>query len=531
MTMMCAMVGGGAAGSGAGGRDTGGGAVARLMGIGAAGVDGIIPDEETCRQYLNMDGELYALAVRTLRWLRSDPVGAAALPRLHDLIVRRGDVPAAAAVCRALRSHAAVFAPYVDNPVDNRSVGNCTVDNHVDNTAATVDNSVDNLTDPSYADTLLAAVMIDCLPAAVRHMESLGVPDDVIEATLRDFAIWADVYRTKTGRPGIWELEWNLLSFTGDILRVGRLQYESITFAEPYYIFRRAASDGVAGSSDTAGAAGRSGGRSPSDEQPDAAPAGQTAASPDAWPDNVVILAAAGLHVRADGRLQGTNGRSDDTGFTTVLTAESAVLTAESAALPTGVVTVTGNPVDVRSGVIRREPMTIRVDVRGGGHRASGVRPDGPAPAQAVPSAQAAAPAAQPTYDLLLAPGMPTTSMHIPAEGPLSPELVDESIVRARTLLARIGRGTATGFCESWLLDPALERFSPAESNICRFMRRYVKFPVRSSHPMIVERVFGWGADVLATADLPERTGLQRRLKAYLLAGGEVYDTGGILLF
>lgn len=510
--------------------------VKSMTGCGGCDDASVAADAAMCRRWFGMNGDLFELTGRTLRWLRSDPVGAAALPRLRDLIVRRGNVPAAAAMCRALRDHAAVFASRavddctvddctVNNyTVDNRIVDNCAnrrnsndiavdshVDNHRDNGDAlwtSVDKSVDNYAktnnyaETSYADTILAAVMVDCLPEAIAHMRSMGVPDDVIEATLRDFAIWAAVYTAKTGRPGIWELEWNLLSLTGNILRIGRLQYESIAFAEPYYIFRRSGS----------------------------AASCEMSESYESAPD-LVVIAAAGLRVRADGRLQGTNGDGDKAVFTTTLSAEGN--------------TVTGYPVDTRSGTIQNAPITFRLSatcvpsatqVPASASAASKpplARWDSGHDANATnePACMSSSIWAKLSYELILAPGMPTTSMHIPAEEPLTPESVNDSIVRADVLLSQIGRSTATGFCESWLLDPALERFSPAGGNICRFMRRFVKFPVRADHPMIIERVFGWGADRLAIGDLPEDTGLQRRLKQYLRDGGEVYDTAGVMLF
>lgn len=132
-------------------------------------------------------------------------------------------------------------------------------------------------------------------------------------------------------------------------------------------------------------------------------------------------------------------------------------------------------------------------------------------------------------YDLLLTPGLPATSVHIPEDGSLSPEAVGASFAEAVQLLSRLHRRTSIWFCESWLLDPNLERLESPDGNICRFMRRFAKFPVFSARPMIVERVFGWGADNLATADLPERTSLQRNLKRCLLSGGEMFDVGGVI--
>lgn len=47
---------------------------------------------------------------------------------------------------------------------------------------------------------------------------------------------------------------------------------------------------------------------------------------------------------------------------------------------------------------------------------------------------------------------------------------------------------------------------------------------------MVVERVFGWGADALDVHELPERSSLQRNLKHHLLQGGVMYDVGGVVV-
>lgn len=358
---------------------------------------------------------MYEPMARLLQWLQADEAGAAMLDRVRDLLLDERNVPAAGAVLSRLRDHAVVFYP------------------------SDTDRDPSAPTHTTAEDLTLAAAMAYCLPRAVRSMQSAGVPDDIIEATLRDFAIWARVYRDKTGRLGIGETDWNLLSLTGNILRIGRLQYESITFLDPYYVYRHQASGRLA------------------------------------------ILAAFGLQVRPDGRLQGTNGVRTDAGFTTTLTAEAT--------------TVIGYPVDTTQGTIQAEQ--VNLDQR--------------------------------EYDLLMAPGLPTTSVHIPEDGSLSPEAVGASFAEAVQFLSRLHRRTSIWFCESWLLDPNLERLESPDGNICRFMRRFAKFPVFSARPMIVERVFGWGADNLATADLPERTSLQRNLKRCLLSGGEMFDVGGVI--
>lgn len=362
-------------------------------------------DFALCERYFGMSRSLWEATDATLQWMLRDPVARPSLDRIRDRLVCHGDVAAAAGVCRTLRTHASVFAP-------NRAA----------------------------ADVTLAAAMAHCLPDAIGNMSDRGVPDPVIEATLRDFAVWADVYREKTGREGVWELEWNLLSLTGRILRIGRLQYESTVFAEPCYLFRRHADGGI------------------------------------------TALTAPGIHELPEGRPQGTNGMHTDGGFTTTLNLNGRELT--------------GNAIDMDRGVAL--PETVRLNLN--------------------------------DADLLLAPGMPVTNMHVPADGPLTPSAVNDSLNRASALLERLGRRTPVVMCESWLLDPALERFARADGNICRFMRRFRKFPVRAERPMIMDRVFGWDSGSIRLQNLPERTTLQRCLKAYLLNGGTVHDTAGVTL-
>ncbi|MBT1175844.1 DUF5596 domain-containing protein [Bifidobacterium sp. LC6] len=357
-------------------------------------------------RYYGMERDMVGPAAELLRWMRQDVTCVAMLERICSLTVADRNVPAAVAVHERLRAYVTTFYPM----------------------------------QPEGNDLALAAVMMHCLPAAVSQLESLGVPNNVIEATLRDFAIWARVHQERTGRPGIDETAWNLLSLTGNILRIGRLQYELTTFLEPYYVYR-CSNDG-----------------------------------------RIVIFAAPDLQVRLDGHWQGANGWHTKTGFVTALKADES--------------TLVGNPVDTDRGIIQAEPITIRRD----------------------------------EYDLVLAPGMPVTSVHIPEDGPLSPDAVDASFAKATQLLARLHRQAMPWFCESWLLDPSLERLSSPESNLCNFMRRFVKFPVASARPMMIERVFGWGANDCQTAALPERTSLQRNLKRFLLAGNAVYDVGGLML-
>ncbi|MBU2669855.1 DUF5596 domain-containing protein [Actinoplanes bogorensis] len=117
-----------------------------------------------------------------------------------------------------------------------------------------------------------------------------------------------------------------------------------------------------------------------------------------------------------------------------------------------------------------------------------------------------------------------TIGLHIPESGPLSPLSVQESLDQAREFFPRhFPEERYTEFsCGSWLLDPQLREYLPAESNIVRFQERFTLSPY--------EEPVGLDADVevkrfvfrtLSTPldQLPRRTALQRAVLDHWSAG------------
>lgn len=72
-------------------------------------------------------------------------------------------------------------------------------------------------------------------------------------------------------------------------------------------------------------------------------------------------------------------------------------------------------------------------------------------------------------------------SLHIPDAGPLSPDAVTASLDEGRAFFPRHFPGERyTAFaCGSWLLDPQLREYLPADSNIIRFQDRSSWSPTR----------------------------------------------------
>ena len=97
--------------------------------------------------------------------------------------------------------------------------------------------------------------------------------------------------------------------------------------------------------------------------------------------------------------------------------------------------------------------------------------------------------------------------VHIPADSPLDPGLVDASIEMAWGFFARhfplaAPRQRRIATCRSWLLDPQLAEYLPAGSRILAFQRRFTLVPrVETGDRDVVQFVFG------ATPADPDRPG------------------------
>lgn len=108
--------------------------------------------------------------------------------------------------------------------------------------------------------------------------------------------------------------------------------------------------------------------------------------------------------------------------------------------------------------------------------------------------------------------------IHIPAGEPLLPAAVDESLRRAAAFFPPEQRRLL--HCHSWLLSPELRELLSPGSNILYFQSLFDVYEEDFSFRQAEERVFGEIRDDIAS--YPERTGLQRSLKRYLLSGRSI---------
>lgn len=127
-------------------------------------------------------------------------------------------------------------------------------------------------------------------------------------------------------------------------------------------------------------------------------------------------------------------------------------------------------------------------------------------------------------------PGAGGLNIHIPEAGPLLPEECDRSLAAALPFFDRYfpGHGYRVGVCQSWLLDPQLAGYLPAESNIVRFQRRFELLPGSNVRNEAVLR-FVFRTEGTDLGALPQNTTLERAIVGHLRRGGAWHSRSGWL--
>ena len=120
--------------------------------------------------------------------------------------------------------------------------------------------------------------------------------------------------------------------------------------------------------------------------------------------------------------------------------------------------------------------------------------------------------------------GGTTLGLHIPESGPMTPEAIGASLDEARAFFPRHfpAEPYSAFSCGSWLLDPQLLEYLPADSNIARFQQRFTLEPYEpQGDPDADVEVLRFTFRTLTTplTRLPRRTALQRAIIDHLEAG------------
>lgn len=134
-------------------------------------------------------------------------------------------------------------------------------------------------------------------------------------------------------------------------------------------------------------------------------------------------------------------------------------------------------------------------------------------------------------YELSTLNGEKAISLHIPSDTDLLSEKVTQSLQNAKIFIKNHFSmyDGATYFCSSWLLSPALREVLPEKSKILDFAKRFTVI-AHDDEPEDY-KIWVYGRLDISPEDFAENTTLQRNLKKYVLAGGHVGETTGILNF
>ena len=131
-------------------------------------------------------------------------------------------------------------------------------------------------------------------------------------------------------------------------------------------------------------------------------------------------------------------------------------------------------------------------------------------------------------YELLTEKGRKMVSLHIPSDADLSLPALRASWETARHLLTRFPEyANGEWGCGSWLLSPNLKDMLPESSRILGFQK---SFQIRDTWTDVEFKEWVYGRVDIPNEELPERTSLQRNVKAFLLGGGAFLSAEGVLV-
>jgi hypothetical protein len=112
--------------------------------------------------------------------------------------------------------------------------------------------------------------------------------------------------------------------------------------------------------------------------------------------------------------------------------------------------------------------------------------------------------------------------VHIPETGPMTPDACDASIEWAREFFPKHfpEEAPVVATCTSWLLDPQLADYLPADSNIVRFQRRFTLRPEKTQPDNVSICRFVFHDPKPDLDAVPQDTTLERAIVAHIKAGG-----------
>ncbi len=121
--------------------------------------------------------------------------------------------------------------------------------------------------------------------------------------------------------------------------------------------------------------------------------------------------------------------------------------------------------------------------------------------------------------------------VHIPEGEPLDPEECQKSFERSKTFFAKYfpdfkyDRYT----CHSWLLDRTMLKFLKKDSNVEKFMNLFTETHSDKSDAAL-KYIFKWNTTRETLKDAEPKSTFAAKVKEYVLAGGELFETEGEIL-
>ncbi|MDC7242190.1 MAG: acyltransferase domain-containing protein, partial [Spirochaetales bacterium] len=132
-------------------------------------------------------------------------------------------------------------------------------------------------------------------------------------------------------------------------------------------------------------------------------------------------------------------------------------------------------------------------------------------------------------YEMYIKDGEKLLSIHIPSDADMNASALRKSWLQARSFFREFypDYGSVPMFCSSWLLYPELQDILPGSSKIIGFLREFSIRSVDKESRECMKWIFG--REDIPLDQLPEKSSLQRSVKALMLKGENIGEAYGIL--
>ncbi len=126
--------------------------------------------------------------------------------------------------------------------------------------------------------------------------------------------------------------------------------------------------------------------------------------------------------------------------------------------------------------------------------------------------------------------GDPIMEIHIPAEGKLDKELAKESIARSKEFFKKYFPEYSWEYytCDSWLLDTALKKYLPENSNILNFQALF-EIDYEPESDALLRYLFKWNTNILNLKYEPAFSSLAQKIKPAALSGEKFHESWGFI--